>query len=263
MEHLEFNEGKGSSNPLLRAPWMREAIGMGIDRQGIINAVYGALAGNTKPLNSIVYYSTQGTYKPDFQKWNFNPQKALALLKAHCTGGPSSVGGGGTWTCSGFPAKFRWSYTASNTTRANTLQIVQQELAQIGITLTNYARPANVIFGPNGVPSGDFDIAEFAQITSGDPSIWYDQWRCQGAGNYTGFCSRKADNLFKKGLGELNDAKRMADYQAADKLYSVDVPAFPMYQRPTPLIHKSDLLGMVNNPGNVGVEWNIENWHWK
>ncbi len=25
-EHLEFREGKGTSNPLLRAPWMRQAI---------------------------------------------------------------------------------------------------------------------------------------------------------------------------------------------------------------------------------------------
>ena len=38
---------------------------------------------------------------------------------------------------------------------------------------------------------------------------------------------------------------------------------FPFYQRPVPLIHKADLLGMVNNPAIVGVFWNIEAWHWK
>src|SRR5581483_223689 len=70
LEHLEYRLGKGSSNVLLRAPWMRQAISMGIDRQGIIKTVYGDLAGNTKPLNSLIYYSTQAAYKNDFGKFN-------------------------------------------------------------------------------------------------------------------------------------------------------------------------------------------------
>ena len=36
-----------------------------------------------------------------------------------------------------------------------------------------------------------------------------------------------------------------------------------MYQRPTPLIYKSDILGMIANPAIVGPFWNIEDWHWK
>ena len=49
----------GSTNKLLRAPWFREAIAMSIDRQSIINTVYGALAGGTKPMNNAIYYSTE------------------------------------------------------------------------------------------------------------------------------------------------------------------------------------------------------------
>jgi ABC-type transport system substrate-binding protein len=41
------------------------------------------------------------------------------------------------------------------------------------------------------------------------------------------------------------------------------VPVFPLYQRPTPLVYKSSLLGMVNSPANVGPFWNIQDWHWK
>jgi ABC-type transport system substrate-binding protein len=262
-EHLEFREGKGSSNPLLRAPWMRQAIGLSIDRQGIIKTVYGDLAGNTKPMNNMIYYSTQAQYKPDFAKWNYDPNKALAILKKHCTGGPSSVGGGGTWTCSGYPARFRWSWTASNATRTNTEAIVKQELKAVGIDITEYPRAANVIFGPTGIPGGDFDIAEFANITTGDPGDWFDAWRCGGPGNYTGYCSVKATKLMQAGNSELNPAKRAADFQAADKLMSAGVPVFPFYQRPTPLIYKSGVLGMKNNPGTAGPFWNIEDWKWK
>jgi peptide/nickel transport system substrate-binding protein len=274
LERINFREGnapagpsvsKGASNKLLRAPWMREAISMGIDRQSIINTIYGALSAGTKPMNNMIYYSTQADYKADFARWNYNPAGALKILAKHCTGGPSSPSPSNTaiWTCSGLPATFNWTWTSSNSVRTTTEAIVKAELKSIGVQLNEKPLAANVIFGPNGVPSGDFDIAEFAQITTGDPGDWYDAYRCAGNGNYTGFCSHKVDQLLKSGNAELDPAKRAADFQAADKLMSTTDPIFPMYQRPTPLIHKADLLGMVNNPAIVGVFWNIENWHWK
>jgi peptide/nickel transport system substrate-binding protein len=273
-EHLEFREGnakagdsvtKGSSNKLLRAPWFRQAIALSIDRQSIISTIYGALAGNTKPANNALYYSTEAAYTPDFQRWNFNPQKALALMAKHCTGGPSSVDPSNSkvWTCSGLPATINWSWTSGNSVRATSEAIAKAEMKAIGIQVNDRPLPPNVIFGTSGLPSGDFDVAEFAEVTLGDPSDFYDGWRCSGAGNWTGFCSHKVDNLLKAGGGELDPKKRAADYAAADKLMAATVPVFPLYQRPNPLIYKSNLLGMVNNPANVGPTWNIEFWHWK
>src|SRR4051794_28164886 len=117
-EHIDIQFGK-QGQPLLRAPWMRQALMMGIDRTSIIKTVYGQLAGNTAPLDNIVYYQSDSGYRPDFHKWNYNQTKALALLKKHCTGGPSSPNPNNDnyWTCSGFPAKFRYTWTASNATR--------------------------------------------------------------------------------------------------------------------------------------------------
>ena len=273
-EHLDLREGnakggpsvtKGASNPLLRSPWMRQAIMMGIDRQAIINTVYGALAAGTKPMNNMIYYSTQAPYKADFAKRNYNAKGALAILAKHCSGGPTSVdtSTSAVWTCSGLPATFNWSWTSSNSVRTTTEAIVAAELKSIGIKIVARPIAANVIFGPNGLPSGDFDIAEFAQITTGDPGDWYDQNRCQGNGNWAGWCSHKVDSLTKAAAGELDPAKRTGLFQQADAILSSGVPMIPFYQRPVPLIHKSDLLGMVNNPAIVGVFWNIENWHWK
>ncbi|HEY2542533.1 MAG TPA: ABC transporter substrate-binding protein [Gaiellaceae bacterium] len=273
-EHIEMREGNakaadsvtsGSTNKLLRAPWFREAIAMSIDRQSIINTVYGALAGNTKPQDNAIYYSTEAAYKPDFAKWNFNPQKALALMAKHCTGGPSSVDPSNTkiWQCSGLPATINWSWTSGNSVRATSEAIGKAEMKAIGIQVNDKPLPPNVIFGSSGLPSGNYDVAEFAEITTGDPGDWYDSWRCQGAGNWTGYCSAKVDKLVKAGNAELDPAKRTADFQAADKIMSDTVPVFPLYQRPTPLIYKSTLLGMVNNPAIIGPFWNIQDWHWK
>src|SRR5205085_357886 len=68
-EHIDIQEGPKSQNPVLRAPWIRQSIMMGIDRASVIKGAYGELAGNTAPLNNLLYYSTQADYKPDFGKW--------------------------------------------------------------------------------------------------------------------------------------------------------------------------------------------------
>jgi peptide/nickel transport system substrate-binding protein len=273
-EHLEMREGNapaaasvnhGSSTPLLRAPWFRQAIALGIDRQAIIRTIYGSLAGNLTPLNNALYYQTEGAYKPDFAKWNFNPKKALALLAAHCKDGPTSVSASNSkiWTCAGLPATISWSWTSGNAPRATTEAIAKAQLKSIGIQVNDNPVPANVIFGSTGLPSGNFDVADFAEITTGDPGDFSALYQCKADNNWTGYCSTKLDRLITAGNGELNPTKRAQDFQQADALLAAGVPVLPLYQRPAPLIYKSNLLGVVNNPTLVGPFWNIQDWHWK
>jgi peptide/nickel transport system substrate-binding protein len=264
-EHIEFREAKGTANVLLRAPWMREAIALGIDRQGIINSLYGELTGKTKPMNNAIYYSTESPYTPDFARWDYSPAKALAILRKHCAGGPASPNTSNTavWQCSGLPARFRWTWTSGIATRTTIADVAKAELKSIGIELVEDPLPVDILFGPTGLPSGNYDIAEFATITSGDPGDWYDSWRCNGPGNLTGYCSAKVSKLMRAGNTELDPAKRAADFQAADELMATSVPVFPLYQRPVPLIYRSDILGMVANPGYLGPVWNIEDWKWR
>jgi ABC-type transport system substrate-binding protein len=62
---------------------------------------------------------------------------------------------------------------------------------------------------------------------------------------------------------ELDPVKRAKLFQQADALMAKDVPSIPLYSRPNPLIYKSSILGMKNNPSNVGFTWNVEEWKWK
>jgi peptide/nickel transport system substrate-binding protein len=262
-EHVDFQFGK-QGQPLLRAPWMRKAIMMGIDRQAIIKTIYGDLAGTTKPLNSIVYYPADAAYTADFAKWNFNPKKALALLKAHCTGGPSTVGGsGGTWTCKGYPARFRFTWTASNATRTTQEAVIKSELKDIGVEIVDAALPANVAFGPTGIPSGNYDLANFAWVTSPDPAGFVSIWGCGGESNYMNYCNRSATKLLEESDTTLDPKARAKLFQQADAKFANDIPTIPMYSRPNPLIWKSSLTGLKNNASLTGFAWNLEQWHWK
>jgi peptide/nickel transport system substrate-binding protein len=276
-EHMELREGnakagpsvnKAASNVLLRAPWMRQAIMLGIDRQRIIDAVFGRLAGGMKPLQNALFFSTQTGYRPDFKRWNYNPSKALAILKKHCVAGsgPSipSVGNTKTWQCAGLPATFNWTWAAGRDDWTTSEQIARGDLRSIGIEINERPLPQNAIFSPTvGIPSGGFDLTQFRNFTSGDPGDWYDVYRCFGESNYTGYCSHAVDALLKTASGEVVPLKRMRLFQQADAIMATQVPVIPLYQVPIVLIHRSDLLGMHANPGVAGPVWNIEDWHWR
>lgn len=276
LEHLELREGnakagpdvnKGASNVLLRAPWMREAIMLALDRQKIIDTVLGRLAGRIRPLDDLLFYSNAKGYRPDFQRWDYDPSKALALLKKHCTAGsgPPAPSAANTkvWQCSGLPATFNWTWVAGRDDWTTSEQVARVDLRSVGIQIVERPVPATVMFSANGVPGGDFDITQFREITSGDPGDWYDFYRCFGPGNYTGYCSHTVDALLKAAAGELDPAKRARLFQRADAVMATQVPLIPMYQVPRVLIHRSTLLGMRQNPGVAGPFWNIEDWHWR
>jgi peptide/nickel transport system substrate-binding protein len=276
-EHLDLREGnakggpsvhRAGSNVLLRAPWMRQAIMLGIDRQRIINAVFGPVTGNLKPLDSAIFVSTQTGYRPDFRRWSYNPSKALAILKKHCVAGsgPSTPNASNTriWRCAGLPATFGWTWGAGRDDWTTSEQVARGELRAIGIEINDRPLPLGAVFDAGiGIPSGGFDITQYRNFTSGDPGDWYDSYRCFGESNFTGYCSHAVDALLKAANSEVSPLKRMRLFQQADAVMATQVPVIPLYQVPIVLVHRSDLLGMHANPGVSGPVWNIEDWHWR
>lgn len=273
LELLELREGsapaapgvtKGASNALLRAPWLREAIMLGLDRQAMIDAVYGPGSG-LKPANSLLFYPGEVGYRPSLGRWSYDPAKALALLRRHCTGGPTAPdpGTAKVWHCAGLPALFRYTWTATAAARTTIEQIAKANLRAIGITLTEQPLPTNLLFAPTGVPSGDFDLAQFAVFTSGDPGDWYDLYRCRGASNWTGYCSHALDGLLAAANRALDPEQRALLFQRADAVMAAQVPAVPLFQKLDVFVHKRALRGVAPNPGTSTDFWNVEDWHWK
>jgi glutathione transport system substrate-binding protein len=263
-EHLDLQFGS-QGQPLLRAPWLRRALMLGINRAAIITTLYGQLAGDTKPLDSLLFYQGDPSYRPDFRRWNFNPRKALALLRKHCTDGPSHASASNTsiWSCSGVRASFRYTWTASDLTRTTQETMIKAQLRSIGIEIVEAPLPAKTVFGPTGIPSSNYDLASFAWITTGDPADFAPIWGCGGESNYLQYCNRALTQVLDEGAAELDPARRLELYRRADALLARDVPSIPLYSRPDPLIRRSAVANMRNNPSASGFAWNMEQWRWR
>ena len=271
LEYFQFREGsarggpgvtKGASNVLLRAPWLRQAIALALNRQEMIDAVYGPGSG-LRPSNNLLYYPGEAGYRADFARWSYDPAKAIALLRQHCTGGPSSPDPATTklWRCSGLPATFGYTWPSTSPARTQIEQVAKLNLKAVGIQIVERPLPPPAVF--DQIASGDFDIAQYAEFTSGDPGDWYDLYRCFGAINATGYCSHTVDGLLKTANGELDPERRAVLFRRADAIMAHDVVAIPLFQKPGALIRKASLLGVGPNAGLLGPFWNVQAWHWK
>jgi len=261
-EHWDINVG-APGNPLLRQAWMRQAIAMGMNRVSLIQALYGQIAPGLKPLNNLEY-EVGAEAVPHFAKWAFAPKKALAVLKAHCTGGPAVPTRNNTsyWTCGGQKASFNFNTTAGNQRRQTSAAIFAQQLGAIGIQLNVSFEPANVFFGTR-LPAHNFDIGEYAWSQgSPDPSGYDSIYTCGGGQNYKQYCNKQVDALIHAGDGNLNPTTRTAQFEKADSIMANDVAIIPLYSPPNILVHKSGIKGMLNNPTAEGPTWNVEKWHW-
>jgi ABC-type transport system substrate-binding protein len=271
LEHFQLREGsarggpsvtKGGSNALLRAPWMRQAIALALDRQAMIDTIYGPGSG-LRPSDSLLFYPGEAGYRPDFARWRHNPAKALALLRRHCTGGPTAPSAANTkvWQCAGLPALFGYVWPSTAPARTLIEQVARANLKAVGIQIAD--RPLPFADAVDRIASGDFDLGEYADFTTGDPGDWYDQYRCFGDGNATGYCSHTVDALLKAANGELDPEKRTALFQRADAIMAAELPGIPLFQKPATLIHKSALAGLGPSATPDGPFWNVQDWYWK
>ena len=88
-------------------------------------------------------------------------------------------------------------------------------------------------------------------------------WGCGGESNYLQYCNRTATQLLDEAAIELDPKKRAALFQTADALFAKDLPSIPLYSRPNPLVWKTVIAGMRNNPSRAGFAWNMQQWRWR
>jgi peptide/nickel transport system substrate-binding protein len=254
-EHIEIQQG-AKGNPLAKQKWLRQALITSINRSAAARALYGTLNPKVGVLNSLTRLTNEKTYNPKhFSKWNYNPAKVASMMQAHnCT-----KGGDGIYRCGGTKVSFDFASTTGNALRALAFTIFQDQAAKAGVELKNGFVPAGTLFGSK-LPAHDFDLAMFTFLVTVDPHYVVANFSCGSGPNYTEYCNRTVTNLLARSDRELNLAKRLALVNRAGVIIGNDVPMIPLFQRPTYLVYKTAVKGMVDNPSSQGPSFNAENW---
>jgi peptide/nickel transport system substrate-binding protein len=100
----------------------------------------------------------------------------------------------------------------------------------------------------------------FTWVVSVDPTYLVNIFGCGRGQNYSEYCNRTVSNLLEKSDRELNPKKRLALINRVGSTLGKDVVMIPLFQRPTYLVYKTSVSGMVDNPSSQGPSFNAENW---
>lgn len=253
-EHLDFNF---AVKPLDQQ-FVREAIARGIDREAIAAQLIKPLNPDAVPLQNLIYVNNQEQYEPHFDTYTYDPEAAMGVLEDNgCT-----REGEGTYECDGKPLSFRYTTTAGNELRELQLQVIQQQLKQIGIDIKPDVGDAATVFAdvlPAG-GKGAWDLFNFAWVSSPDPFGSNAIWKCKGDQNYNSYCDQEVTKLLDSTNAILDPAERAATYNEADQLMAEDLPVLPLYQKPTFFAWNTAIQGPKDNPTNAGPTWNAEEW---
>jgi peptide/nickel transport system substrate-binding protein len=253
-EHIEIAQG-AKGNPLAKQKWLRQALITAVNRAAAARALYGNLNPSVGPLQSLVRLKGEKGYGNDFGKWNYNVAKVNQMMNAH----NCSKGGDGIYRCGGTKVSFDFASTTGNALRALAFTIFQDQAQKAGIEFRNGFVPAGTLFGSK-LPAHDFDLAMFTYLVRVDPIYNVSIFSCGSPSNYGEYCNRSVTKLLERSSHELNDAKRLKLITTVGKVLGNDVPMIPLFQRPTYLVYKTSVKGMVDNASSQGPSFNAEAW---
>jgi glutathione transport system substrate-binding protein len=167
-------------------------------------------------------------------------------------------GGDGIYVCNGTKMSIKFGTTTGNRLRELVQEIIQAQAKSAGIEFVPDNDPSRLFF-PR-VADGNYQIAMFAWVGSGDPYGQTDIYGIGGGSNWKGYASAKVTNLLKASDAELDPQKRINLVNAADKNMALNVPTLPLVQKPTFLVFKSKIQGIRDNSSVQGPTDNMEDW---
>jgi peptide/nickel transport system substrate-binding protein len=121
--------GWDSTNPLFASPGVRRALGMAIDRQGIIDALcYGHARPCLGPIHPILW-----AHHDDLESVPFDPEGARTLLAEE---GWSDSDADGVLDRNGVPFEFELKTNLGNQVRMDASVMIQSQLERIGVRVS-------------------------------------------------------------------------------------------------------------------------------
>ncbi|MGW6119686.1 ABC transporter family substrate-binding protein [Nocardia sp. NPDC055165] len=233
--HFTFN---GASGSLLADQGVRVAISKAIDRQGIVNAMQNGLVQDPQPLNNHIYLRGQDGYQDN--SLGFDPAAAANELDA--------LGwklNGEVREKDGRKLEIR-DVMYNDPSNIQIAQIIQQNLAQIGVKLTIETKPGAGLF-TDVLQPGNFDVGQW--FWGGDPfplsslTQIYGDYPNDIQGNYGRIGSPELNALIEQTVSELDPVKAKELANQIDRKVFEEGHSLPLFQ----------------SPGNVAVRDNLAN----
>lgn len=231
--HITIN----GASEVLQDVRVRKALAMGINREGIAQALIGPLGVPTTPLGNHIFMANQEGYQDNAgDLGRYNPERARALL--------DEAGwrlAGNVRAKDGKQLAMRYVVPAQAAQNKQIAELVQGMLGQIGMKVEIETVPGADLFTKYLIP-GNFDVAAFAWggtpfPISSSKSIYVKpkpgpDGQPDVQQNFARVGSDQIDRLFDQATAELDPAKASQIANEIDAKIWQEVHSLALYQRP-------------------------------
>jgi peptide/nickel transport system substrate-binding protein len=255
-EHFDLN----LHNPVIgKYTALRQAMFTAISVKDIVSKTVGQFDPKVKQLGSHNFVPGQAGYQ-DLVSSTGQGSGDVTKAKQYLTDAKFTGVGTALKTPDGTSVgPFNCRYTTGNQIRQSECQILQSDLANLGIKVT--IKPIGAADLGTVLTSHQYDIIVFAWVASPFPSANAQQnWVTGGGGNYGGYSNKQVDQLVAQAVGETDAAKAASLLNQADAIMVKDAYVLPLYQKPTFLAVQNRFVNMRDNATNVGPPYNVAEW---
>ncbi|PKN71297.1 MAG: peptide-binding protein [Deltaproteobacteria bacterium HGW-Deltaproteobacteria-12] len=246
--------GYNLKNPLFTDKKVRQAISYAINKEAIIS---GVLLGLGKPATGPFKPGTW-PYNGNVKVYNFNQQKARDLLRE---AGWKDINGDGVLEKDGKPFVFELVTNQGNETRQKCAEIIQRQLAEVGITvkirILEWASFVNDFIGKRR-----FDAVIMGWTIPSDPDaydVWHSSKTAREELNFISYKNTEADEMLERGRSTFDQRERKKYYDRFQEILAEDQPYTFLYVPDALIIINSRFRGI--EPAPIGLHHNFIQWY--
>ena len=243
---------------------VRQALAYAIDRDAIVNRLFGKL-GVTKAVNSLNPYVVADYSNPDaWSTYKLDTGKVDSLM----SGAGWAKGSDGIWAKGGQKAAFTINSTTSNKRRELTETVIQQQLKTAGFDMKIANQKSGDLFGKT-LPDGNYQLALFANnlttLAPGECNIFCSvniptAANGNSGNNWYRVNIPELDPLLQTVDTSLDDQARKDAAKKADDIMAANQVTLPLDPLPDILIWSNTVVGPIGDNSIMGPFWNIEQW---
>jgi peptide/nickel transport system substrate-binding protein len=241
---------------------VRQALGYAIDRDALVNRLFGAL-GVTKAMQTMIPLVLPEFGTTAWSKYKRDLTKVSSLL----TSAGYAKGADGIFAKGGQKLQFEFKTTTGNARRSLTLQIIQSQLKEAGMLATINPQKSGDLFG-SILPKGDFQVALYAGVLTALAPAACNNFCSKNiptapkfsGQNWTRSNIPAADPFLLQTDNSLDDAVRIAGNKKAEPLMADTNTTLPLDPLPNVLLWSNKIVGPVSDNAILGPLWNLAEW---
>ncbi|MCL4535106.1 MAG: ABC transporter substrate-binding protein [Bacteroidetes bacterium] len=202
---------------------LRQAAEYATDRENMAK-VFGLDAGTPDYL--IGWTPAWSGYDPKLKMYDFNPDKAAALVKE-----------------AGYPNGVEIELLHQIQTQHRRMaEMIQGMWAKAGIKLN--LLPADQAAAREKIKLGEFQMHIWSMAPSPDPAYYERMFTCEGAANWNNYCNKETDKCMFEAQAELDPTKRADMYKKCEKIVQEEAMIGGMYLTDAVLTYRKEVHGL-------------------